>query len=239
MNFNIKSLLKDQTVLYVVLFFAVTNFFGYILLNNYDAVIFMVLVGLITSYFSKNMILILLSSIVVTTFLTGASTVKEGLTNKAPAADADTADDDKDKKKKDAAKPADDSASKAAEPTAASLAAGTDADKKKPVKTEGFQDELSPSSLDREQSGPSYSGASEDTENEESGVNSAENALNNLDKILGSNGGAGTLLQNQDILMKNMKNLEPLIASTSKMIEGLNSSGLIGNLSKVSDRLNQ
>ena len=74
-----KSLLKDKTVLYVVLFFAITNFFGYILLKNYDAVMFMVLVGLITSYFSKNMIVILLSSIILTTFLTTTSTIKEGL----------------------------------------------------------------------------------------------------------------------------------------------------------------
>jgi len=75
----VKSLLKDKTVLYVVLFFAITNFFGYILLKNYDAVMFMVLVGLITSYFSKNMIVILLSSIILTTFLTTTSTIKEGL----------------------------------------------------------------------------------------------------------------------------------------------------------------
>jgi len=74
----VKSLLKDKTVLYVVLFFAITNFFGYILLKNYDAVMFMVLVGLITSYFSKNMIVILLSSIILTTFLTTTSTIKEG-----------------------------------------------------------------------------------------------------------------------------------------------------------------
>jgi len=79
MKFNVKSLLKDKTVLYVVLFFAITNFFGYILLKNYDAVMFMVLVGLITSYFSKNMIVILLSSIILTTFLTTTSTIKEGL----------------------------------------------------------------------------------------------------------------------------------------------------------------
>ena len=78
MKFNVKSLLKDKTVLYVVLFFAITNFFGYILLKNYDAVMFMVLVGLITSYFSKNMIVILLSSIILTTFLTTTSTIKEG-----------------------------------------------------------------------------------------------------------------------------------------------------------------
>lgn len=90
MKFNVKSLLKDKIVLYVVLFFAITNFFGYILLKNYDAVMFMVLVGLITSYFSKNMIVILLSSIILTTFLTTTSTIKEGLVEGKASDEADS-----------------------------------------------------------------------------------------------------------------------------------------------------
>ena len=95
MKFNVKSLLKDKTVLYVVLFFAITNFFGYILLKNYDAVMFMVLVGLITSYFSKNMIVILLSSIILTTFLTTTSTIKEGLVEGKEEEDDDDDEEDK------------------------------------------------------------------------------------------------------------------------------------------------
>ena len=95
MKFNVKSLLKDKTVLYVVLFFAITNFFGYILLKNYDAVMFMVLVGLITSYFSKNMIVILLSSIILTTFLTTTSTIKEGLGGREEEEDDDDDEEDK------------------------------------------------------------------------------------------------------------------------------------------------
>ena len=88
MKFNMKSLLKNKYVLYIVFFFAVTNFFGYVLLKNYDAVIFMVLVGLVTSYFSKKMIVILVTAIACTTLLTAMSTVKEAMTTKAPTTSA-------------------------------------------------------------------------------------------------------------------------------------------------------
>ena len=78
MKFNMKSLLKNKYVLYIVFFLAITNFFGYVLLKNYDAVVFMVLVGLVTSYFSKNMIIILVTAIASTTLLTTMSTINEG-----------------------------------------------------------------------------------------------------------------------------------------------------------------
>ena len=98
MKFNMKSLLKNKYVLYIVFFFAITNFFGYVLLKNYDAVIFMVLVGLVTSYFSKNMIVILVTSIASTTLLTAMSTVNEAMTTtKAPTT---TVPEKKKKKKK-------------------------------------------------------------------------------------------------------------------------------------------
>ena len=79
MSFKIDSLLKDKVILYIVLFFAVTNFFGYIMMNNYDAIISMILAGLITSYFSKNMIVILLISIIGGSLVTGASSINEGV----------------------------------------------------------------------------------------------------------------------------------------------------------------
>jgi len=66
---NTKALLKDKNVLYVVLFFAVTNLIGYLLIRDLDAVVFMVIVGFLTSYFSKNMIIILLVAVLSTNCL--------------------------------------------------------------------------------------------------------------------------------------------------------------------------
>ena len=44
MKLNINSLLKDKNVLYIVLFLAVTNFIGYFLVRDFDAVIFFLIV---------------------------------------------------------------------------------------------------------------------------------------------------------------------------------------------------
>ncbi len=63
---KLKSLLKNKTFLYFILFIAVVNTFGYLMLRQYEAVILFVLVGFLTSYFSNNMIIVLISSIVVT-----------------------------------------------------------------------------------------------------------------------------------------------------------------------------
>jgi hypothetical protein len=79
MKWNLKSLLKNKTTLYVVLFFAVTNLFGYLMTYNYNAVIFMLAVGLVASNFSKNMIVVLGVSIVATSFFVGSGSIMEGM----------------------------------------------------------------------------------------------------------------------------------------------------------------
>ena len=71
MAVRIKDLLKDKTVLYVVCFIAFMNLLGYITLDNKDAVSLFLIIGLLTSFFSKNMIVISLSAMVFTNLLTG------------------------------------------------------------------------------------------------------------------------------------------------------------------------
>ena len=67
-----KKLLKNKTILYIVLFITVTNVMGYLMVNNVDAIILLFLVGLLTSYFSKNMIVVMLAAIVFTNLLVGS-----------------------------------------------------------------------------------------------------------------------------------------------------------------------
>ena len=67
-----KKMLKNKTILYIVLFIAVTNVMGYLMVNNVDAIILLFLVGLLTSYFSKNMIVVMLAAIVFTNLLVGS-----------------------------------------------------------------------------------------------------------------------------------------------------------------------
>ena len=85
MKLNLKALLKNKTVLYVVLFFAVVNLFGYLMTRNLNAVIFMLAVGIVAANFSKNMIVILGVSLLATSFAVGnglLGSVMEGLANK-------------------------------------------------------------------------------------------------------------------------------------------------------------
>lgn len=69
MKFDSKTLLKDKNVLRVVAFIAVINLIGYVMVFDYDSVAFFAIIGFLTTYFSKNMIVVLLVSMIATNFL--------------------------------------------------------------------------------------------------------------------------------------------------------------------------
>ena len=74
---KLKSLMKNKTFLYFVLFIAVVNAFGYLMMREFEAVMLFVLVGFLTTYFSNNMIIVLLTTIVVTNlFASSRLTIK-------------------------------------------------------------------------------------------------------------------------------------------------------------------
>lgn len=80
MKFNIKSLLRDKNVLRIVAVISVLNLMGYLMLGNLDAVAFFVIVGFLSTYFSKNMIVVLLISMIATNFLTATKVTTKGFT---------------------------------------------------------------------------------------------------------------------------------------------------------------
>ena len=63
------NILKNKTVLYIVFFFAVTNLFGYILVGNLEAMVGVVFIGYVTTFFTQNMIIVMLSAMLVTNLL--------------------------------------------------------------------------------------------------------------------------------------------------------------------------
>ena len=90
------SLLKNKWTLYVILGLAITNIFGYLALGNNDALILFFVIGVLTSYFSKNMIVIILSSMLLTNLLivskNGAAKIsnnREGLENPSESKESD------------------------------------------------------------------------------------------------------------------------------------------------------
>ena len=94
---NTKKLLANKYVLYVILFLAVTNVLGYLMSNDINSVVFFVLVGFLTSYFNKNMTVVLLCAMVSTNFFRVTRSYKEGLESKIKADKQEEEEDDNEK----------------------------------------------------------------------------------------------------------------------------------------------
>jgi hypothetical protein len=62
-------LLHNKFVLYIVFFISIVMIFYYLVKNEINYIIVFLLVGFLTSFYSKNMIIILLLSIVITSLL--------------------------------------------------------------------------------------------------------------------------------------------------------------------------
>ena len=79
MKFDIKSLLRDKNVLYIVAFLAATNVLSYLMAGNYESIVFFGVVGYLATYYSKNMIVILLISMLTTNLLLGTRMLKRNV----------------------------------------------------------------------------------------------------------------------------------------------------------------
>ena len=66
----VQSMLQDKNVLYIVAFLAIVNFFGYIVLRDSYALLIFLSVGFISTYFSKNMTIVLITTLILTNFIT-------------------------------------------------------------------------------------------------------------------------------------------------------------------------
>lgn len=107
MKFTIKSLLRDKNVLRAVSVISVLNLIGFVMLRNFDAVAFFVVTGFLMTYFSKNMIIVLLVAMLSTNLFISSRLlhpiIKEGMngTNKKKkkknADKEDDAEDEEDK----------------------------------------------------------------------------------------------------------------------------------------------
>ena len=89
MNFKIPKfdkLLNDKNVLYVVFVLAILNILGYLLVQNTEAVAFFLITGFLTTYFSKNMIIVLIVAMVTTSLFTATRktiVMTEAMSNKS------------------------------------------------------------------------------------------------------------------------------------------------------------
>ena len=82
MKLQAPAILKNKYVLYVLLILAIINVLGYVGLQDYDSLALFVAVGVLSTYFSKNMAVNLLLAIVVTSLIAVNKRVVEGMENK-------------------------------------------------------------------------------------------------------------------------------------------------------------
>ena len=250
----VESLLQDKNVLYVVAFLAVINFFGYIVLRDSYAMLIFLSVGFILTYFSKNMTVVLITTLILTNFITVISrnlvsvSRKEGFDAATPdsiAAESDTQADSataappaKPVAAAPAAKPA---AAPAAKPVAApsgvtgaglggkalkkvTTSASSTNDPLKPSLKVEAMTELSPASINDEDDLP--------VNNRVDYAKTLEKAYDNLENIVGQDGVRGltsqtnTLMDQQQKLMENMKSMEPLLKTAQSFLDKFESSSM-------------
>ena len=238
---DLQSLLRNRNTLYVVLFFAVMNLFSYLMLKQLDAVAFFIIIGFLATYFSKNMIIVLLTSMVSTFLLVQIRMLgnngMEGMENMDasgnkiadPTAEAEPA-----------AEPAAPAAKKAggteetvksAVSTLVSAGAGAKT-------TEKFTQQLNPARYNASDD--------DDTPRHKPKVDysaTLESAYDNLDKLLSSDAirnmseDTSRLAEKQQKLMGNIQKLTPIMDKASSVLNGLDLGGISGLMSGIQERM--
>ena len=232
MKFEVRSLLKDQNVLYVTLFIAITNMFAYLMFRQFDAIIFFAIVSIIASYFSKNMIIIMLAALVSTNLAISIKMigkVREGLETMKKA-------DEKEKPKPTQnikPKPKQKTNNKP-EP----ICTGDNCLKGKG--TEKFTQQLRPARInaaDGEDDGDFESHPSVDY------ASTLESAYDNLDKLLSSDAinnmseDTHRLAEKQQMLMGNINKLQPMMEKAGSLLEGLKMGDMSNMLEGLQSKL--
>lgn len=77
-----KNIFNNKYVLYVVLFLAISNVIGYIMVKDFYSLTFFVVIGLLMSYITKNMVINLLTSMFLTNIFMAQKVVRESFKNK-------------------------------------------------------------------------------------------------------------------------------------------------------------
>ena len=211
------KLLENKYVLYFVLFLAISNLLGYMIIGNINAVILFILIGGLMTFFSKNMIIVLSVPLVLTSVLLVGRKVSEGLTNATDATDATDASTDataktattatKDKKNTDI--PIIDMD----DPTTSTIAA-------------------SAPDVNSNTTAPEQMSLYKKKHNRIDYASTLEDAYGDLNTILGKDGiknltsDTQKLMDQQLQLADALKGMAPLIGDAKKMLAGMDISGL-------------
>ena len=232
---DIAGLLKNKNVLYVVFFLAIANLFSYLMLKQLDAVAFFIIIGFLASYFSKNMIVIMLTSMLSTFLLVQINllgNVQEGMEDKKEEKkEAMTPEKEEDKPPASPASSGQPSASSGQPPAqvtgeaisgaARAKITATTEGTKKAKQTDSFAQPLNPARYNADDD--------DDTPRHKPKVDYAgtlESAYDNLDKLLSSEAiksmteDTGRLAEKQKQLMNNIEKIQPVMDKAKGILDG-------------------
>ena len=238
---KVPGVLKNKYVLYVLLVVAIVNVLGYLAIQDYNSLALFVVIGLLSTYFSKNMAVNLLSAIVVTSFVAVNDKVLEGFeegnTNKKAAATAQKA----------TTKKAVATAQKAAKLVQGATKKKVGEDCKKDddcVSGKCENDKCTKVKSSFQNNVPPSSPATVDDETDESVgeridyAATMEQAYNNLQKMLGEDGmnsitqETKKLVSQQKDLMGTLNQMAPILNNAKETLAGLNLEDM-GNMSEM------
>ena len=237
---DLNSLLKSRNVLYVVLFFAMANLFSYLLMKQLDAVAFFIIIGFLTTYFSKNMIVVMLTAMISTFLLVQIKllgTVQEGNTG------MEKKEDESDTKAEKEKKPTKEKVAAPPDPVSTSA---IKIDRKKAVvpatseKTEKFTQNLNPArynSFDDDDTPRSH-------KPQVDYAATLETAYDNLDKLLSSDAirnmaaDTGRLAEKQQMLMGNIEKMTPIMEKAGNLLGNFDMDKISNLMGTVNKNLN-
>ena len=200
-NSTVSKILTNNWVLNIISFLALFNVIGYMIMGNFNNVIFFIILAVLVRNFSQNMIIVLGTPLVIVNLFAMGNGTFEGMTNPDEKTTTDTEEEEKkkkdegEKKKKDEEKKKDDGEKK-------DEIISADAAKK-----------------DSFEVGRSKNGGSKIDY-----ASTIEDAYDDLNKILGSDGikrltdDTQGLMKQQMQLAKSMEAMTPLIQGMTPMI---------------------
>ena len=223
-------ILKNKYVLYVVLFLAITNVLGFLQRRDFESLTIFVAIGVLSTYFSKNMVVNLIVAIVGSNVVRGSGLVRESFKSEDARGKKETGEEEEEEESADIVAEKlggkGDKCKVGTECSSGKCSNNKCAGAGKPKS--GFTQRNVPSSKPA-----SVNPASESEEDEAVGKRidyaaTLEQAYDNLEKMLGSDGLKGLtnetkqLVGQQQNLMKTLNNMAPVLNNAKETLGNLN-----------------
>jgi len=231
-NSTVSKILTNKWVLNIISFLALFNVIGYMVMGNFNNVIFFIILAVLIRNFSHNMIIVLGTPLVIVNLFAMGNGTFEGMENKSDTTTTTTATTDK---SKDDKKKTNELPMMAGTDAIATDATGTDTDivSANVAKTEDFE-------VGRRKNG----GSKIDY------ASTIEDAYDDLNKILGSDGikrltdDTQGLMKQQMQLAESMQamtplvqNITPLIGQMQEMMKGMDGKEGLGSVMEMAKKL--